>query len=143
MNNPKTTKTNLCLILLAFSVAGTINARAGDKSATNTVQIRSIFLAPASNKEGRDPFFPESTRLIDAAASTNRVPQITSLKVPGISGPPEHRLAIINNHTFAVGDEGDVLTATGRIHLKCVDIQTDAVVVEVNGQLHRIKLEQE
>jgi hypothetical protein len=145
MNN---SKINLGLIILAFSVAGAINARAENKSATNTVstnmvQIRSIFIAPTSNKEGRDPFFPESTRLADAAASTNHVPEITSLKVPGIFGTPDHRLAIINNHTFAVGEEGDVLTATGRIHLKCVDIQADAVVVEVNGQQHRIRREQE
>ena len=137
-----TFKINLCLIPLTFSVVGTINARAENNSSTNTVQIRSIFIAPTSNKDGRDPFFPESTRMVQVSP-TNHVAEITSLKVPGISGPPDHRLAIINNHTFAAGDECDVLTTTGRIHLRCVEIQKDAVIVEVNGQLHRIILEQE
>jgi len=135
------TKTKLCLLVLAASTAGALLARADSKPTNSVPHIRSVFTAPKNSKEGRDPFFPESTRLVDISAPTNRAPEITSLTVPGISGTPEHLLAIINNHTFAVGDEGDVLTATGRIHLRCVEIQTNAVVVEVDGQLHRIKLE--
>ena len=42
-------------------------------------------------------------------------------------------MAIINNHTFAVGDEGDVITPSGRVHLRCIDIQPGTVVIEVNG----------
>jgi hypothetical protein len=141
------TKTNLCLLVLAASTVGTILARADNKPTnsnklTNSVpNIRSVFVVPKNTQEGRDPFFPESTRLVDVSTPTNRTPEITSLTVPGISGTPDHLLAIINNHTFAVGDEGDVLTTTGRIHLRCVEIQTNAVVVEVGGQIHRIKLE--
>ncbi len=135
--------TNLWLLALALSTVGAVSAHAGNASTNSAPQIRSIFVLPSNTKEGRDPFFPESTRLVDVAAPTNHVAEITSLKVPGISGPPEHRLAIINNHTFAVGDEGDVLTTGGRIHLRCIEIHADAVVVEVNGQLHRINLEKE
>lgn len=134
-------KTNLCLLVLAASTVGAILAHADSKPTNSVAQIRSVFVAPKNSKEGRDPFFPESTRLMDVSPPTNRTPEITSLTVPGISGTPEHLLAIINNHTFAVGDEGDVLTKTGRIHLRCIEIQTNAVVVEVDGQLHRIKLE--
>jgi hypothetical protein len=50
-------------------------------------------------------------------------------------------LAIINNHTFGVGDEGDVLTPSGKIHLRCLEIHPDMVIVEIGGKIHRINLE--
>lgn len=115
-------------------------------AATNQT-IQSVFEIPNSPKDGRDPFFPESSRMAEAhaaasaAAASRNVAEVTALKVPGISGTPGHLLAIINNHTFAVGDEGDVTTSTGRIHLRCVDIQHDSVTVEVNGRTHKIKVE--
>ena len=50
----------------------------------------------------------------------------------------DHRLVIINNHTFAAGDEGDVITRDGRIHLSCIEIKTNSVVIEVGGQRHEL-----
>ena len=63
---------------------------------------------------------------------------MTSLVVKGFSGSMDHRLVIINNHTFAVGDEGDVVTSAGRIHLNCIEIKTNSVVIEVGGQRHEL-----
>lgn len=137
----KTTKTTLYLLALSVSWIGAITVHAEDKTTETASQFRSIFIVPTSNKEGRDPFFPESTRWLPVAAPTKHAPEFTSLKVYGISGSPEHLLAIINNHTFAAGDEGDVLSDSGKIHLRCIEIQANAVIVEVNGQLHRINLE--
>ncbi len=108
---------------------------------TGSAQIQSVFIMPTSSKDGRDPFFPESTRTVDAMAAASHIVEITSLKVPGISGTPGHLLAIINNHTFAVGDEGDVLTTSGRVSLRCLEIHTDYVIVEINGQIHRLNLD--
>jgi hypothetical protein len=104
--------------------------------------IQSVFTTPTSLKDGRDPFFPESGRAMENAMAQNHTVEISSLKVPGISGTPGHLFAIINNHTFAVGEEGDVKTAGGPVHLRCVDIQNSAVLVEINGQIHRIAVEQ-
>ena len=67
--------------------------------------------------------------------------EITSLKYMGLSGTQGRLFAIINNHTFTVGDDGDVMTTSGRVHLRCVEINANEVMVEINGQLHRIKLE--
>lgn len=99
---------------------------------------RSLFITPNSVKEGRDPFFPDSTRVYDAVTQVNpnRKVDATSLVVRGISGSLNRRFVIINNHTFASGEEGDVLTATGRAHIHCVEIRSDSVVVEINGQRH-------
>jgi hypothetical protein len=105
---------------------------------------RSVFVQPASVKDGRDPFFPESTRARAEAATpaaAARTLDTTSLKVHGISGTSEHLLAIINNHTFAEGDEGDVMTASGRLHIRCVEIRPDSVTVQVGGHTQRLNLE--
>jgi hypothetical protein len=103
--------------------------------------IPSVFVLPTSVRDGRDPFYPESVRAVENAMATAHTVEITSLKVPGVSGTPGHLFAIINNHTFAVGEEGDVKTAGGPVHLRCVEIQNNVVIVEINGQLHRLNVE--
>ena len=42
-------------------------------------------------------------------------------------------MVIINNHTFALGDEGDVQTTSGRVHIRLAEIRATSVVIEVNG----------
>jgi len=139
MNTSKTFTTLLTLALAALAI-GTMAAAADNKPATAATGIRSVFVLPSSTKEGRDPFFPESTRVADAlaqAAATKPV-DITTLTVRGISGTSGHLLAIINNHTFAVGEEADMQTSSGRTHVRCVEIHTDSVLVEINGQMRRL-----
>jgi hypothetical protein len=51
-------------------------------------------------------------------------------------------LAIINNHTFAAGDEGEVSTSAGKLHIRCLEVGNDHVNVMVNGQYHRLKLQE-
>jgi len=100
---------------------------------------RSLFTVPADSRAGRDPFFPDSTRPYEAVAAANpRVADVTSLVLKGFSGSLNNRLVIINNHTFAAGDEGDVTTPVGRIHLTCIEIKTNSVVIEVGGQRHEL-----
>jgi hypothetical protein len=90
---------------------------------------------PESPKEGRDPFFPNSMRpYVEAHAQPGMAPELSSLKLEGISRHGNRVFVIINDETFAVGDESDVKTATGRIHVLCVQIKTDSVVVEAGGQ---------
>lgn len=106
---------------------------------TMTNAIRSIFILPSDPREGRDPFFPDSTRPYKLAAAANpRAADVSSLVVKGFSGSMDRRLVIINNHTFAAGDEGDVITPAGRIHLSCIEIKTNSVVIEVGGQRHEM-----
>jgi len=100
---------------------------------------RSIFVLPAKPEEGRDPFFPKSSRPYEAAVTaTNQNVEITALVVRGISGTPDHRLVIINTHTFATGDDADVLTGQGRIHVRCIEIKPRSVIIEVRGQRHEL-----
>jgi hypothetical protein len=101
--------------------------------------LRSVFVVPTNPKEGRDPFFPNSNRPYERAqAGQPHVGDITALVLKGISGPPDRRLAIINNHTFGVGDEENIVTPQGTIHVRCIEIKTGSVVIESGGQRHEL-----
>jgi hypothetical protein len=120
--------------MLAAALSGGSLAAAPASPAPKAIQIpHSTFIIPTSPKEGCDPFFPSSTRLYDSVAPTH-IAAVTSLLLRGISGPPGHRLVIINNHTFADGDQGDVAVPGGKIHVRCIEIKAASVVVEAGGQ---------
>lgn len=105
-------------------------------AAAPVVPERSIFVIPTNVKDGRDPFFPESTRAAqstEAAPTETRTVEVSTLKVKGFYRDAKSALVIINNHTFAVGDEGDVITAGRRVHVRCLEIRPNLVVIEANG----------
>ena len=130
----------LTAILLPVAMLGALplSAAPANQSAKTNL-LRSVFILPTNPGEGRDPFFPKSNRPYEMApAATNNVAEVTALVVKGTSGSPDHRLVIINNHTFAAGDTADVLTEQGRIRVHCVEIKPRVVVIEVGGQYHEL-----
>lgn len=103
------------------------------------VPPRSVFTQPNGPREGRDPFFPESSRVFDAnTVSTHAAETATTLAIKGYSVVNGRPIVIINNHSFVVGDEGDVLSGSNRAHVRCLEIRPGTVVVEVNGARHEI-----
>jgi hypothetical protein len=125
--------------LVMLNLIGASTAWAETPPPAKPVVERSVFTQPNSPREGRDPFFPESPRPYESAQPAKRGPEIfTYLKSPGYSETGNKRYVIINNHTFSVGDEGDVLTSAGRLHLRCLEIRTNLTVVEFNGQRREI-----
>ena len=120
-------------------VSPLIAAPTNQSQPAKTNLLRSVFILPANPGEGRDPFFPKSNRPFETAMNvTNNTVEVTALVVKGVSGSPDHRLVIINNHTFAVGDIADVITDMGRIRVHCVEIKPRSVVIEVGGQYHEL-----
>jgi hypothetical protein len=116
--------------------AASVTALRGET--TNAVPVRpvpphSVFVMPANAREGRDPFFPESTRPYEEAVTTKTVVDASAFTVKGISFENGRAMAIINNHTFAVGDEGEVLTGGKRVNIRVAEIRGGVVVIEVNG----------
>ena len=104
---------------------------------------KSGFLIPSTPKEGKDPFFPHSTRLFaSVVVKTNLQPAALGpeLHLNGISGTTDRRLAIINNQTFAVNEEGEVPANRGRAHIRCLEIKADSVLVEVSGEQRVLRL---
>lgn len=97
---------------------------------------------PAGTRDGRDPFFPESTRPYeDAVVAKPTQPVVANLfTVKGESVEGGHAMVIINNHTFAEGDEGDVSTPNGRVHLRLIEIRGNIAVIETDGNKHELNI---
>ena len=96
----------------------------------------SVFINAATPQEGRDPFFPQSTRhkpQVFQPTTSGPSVAIAELELKGISGGADHRLAIINNRTFESGEEGTVNSNVGRVRLTCKEINADSVRVILNG----------
>ncbi|HEY4414734.1 MAG TPA: hypothetical protein VGO57_03495 [Verrucomicrobiae bacterium] len=130
----------LAALLAVGGVAFGQPAKPAKPADTKPVPARSVFTQPLNAREGRDPFFPESTRPFEtAAAASGHVVEIPTLFIKGFSGTPGHYLIIINNHTFAAGDEGDVTAGASRIHIRCIEIKPNTVLVEANGQQRELK----
>lgn len=103
---------------------------------------RSVFIQPNIPKDGRDPFFPTSMRpYASAVVSKGKTEDLSSLQIRGKSGTLDRPLVIINDVTFAVGDDRDVITPNGRIHIHCLEIVGDVAVIEASGQQHRLRFE--
>jgi len=128
----------ILLIALAGAGAPALFGDAPKPAPAKPAPAHSVFAMPTSAREGRDPFFPESTRPYEDAVVAKRTVDANAFAVKGISYEHGHAMVIINNHTFAVGDEGDVLTANGRTHIRLVEIKRDVVVIEVNGSRREI-----
>jgi hypothetical protein len=137
-------------LLLPLVVAGTSPALAAPRGQPDKpVEVaKSIFIYPSSPKQGRDPFFPRSTRpyIDNPVTLTNSAPKIiSSLTLKSILGDGPQALAIINNHAFAEGDEGEVTTSEGRrLHIRLLEIKlkTKSAIVEVGGQNIELHLEE-
>lgn len=113
------------------------------KQPTNEIP-RSVFTIPSETTEGRDPFFPN---LVDSEASTKAgksgktggKPATAEFVLQGISGSGDRRLAVIGGHSFAAGEESDVLVPTGRVRIRCLEIKDDSVIIEIGGERREIR----
>ncbi|MCW5555719.1 MAG: hypothetical protein KIS67_26615 [Verrucomicrobiae bacterium] len=112
-----------------------------DESVTAMSAIpRSEFKIPTSPAEGRDPFYPASTRIYDLNKETKPVtvpkpPAVVDLVLSGVSGSADKALAVINNVNFGVGDSLEVVSGKERVRVVCLEINVQAgtAVIEVNG----------
>lgn len=132
---------NLAAVFLPLAVVELPLAAAPIMPSASTNAPQSVFVMPDSPKEGRDPFFPNSMRpFVETHQLNNTQPELSALKLEGITSGRGHFFAIINDVTFGVGDEADVKTPTGKIHVRCVQIKANDVVVEAGGQLLTLTL---
>jgi hypothetical protein len=136
-------KTLLTIFIAAAALKALADAPAATNApAKNTGPIKSVFSQPKKFAEGRDPFFPDSTRAYQAvmAENTSKTVELSALVVKGYYRDKTGAYVIINNRTFGVGEDRDVQTPGGHVHIKCVDILPDNVVIEYNGSLHQLPI---
>lgn len=130
-------------ILLLFTVP---SVRAAETTTTEDQagqarQHTSTFALPRTLNEGRDPFYPTSTRVIAMTRPTpTKAPGPATLELKGISGTPERPLAIINNQTLAVGEEQPVSTPQGRVKVMCLAIEGTKVMIRAQGKTRQLTL---
>jgi hypothetical protein len=84
---------------------------------------------------GRDPFFPNSLRRGKTVqdAVVEPVANFNNIVLKGTSGTAEKRLAILNNKTFAAGEEGELRIGGQLTKIKCVEVREKSVVISING----------
>jgi hypothetical protein len=63
-----------------------------------------------------------------------------TLQLKGISGPPQHRFAIINDGTFEPMEKALVRVGQTNVSLRCLEIREDSVIIQVNGASHTQQL---
>ena len=144
-NNKSTRGVSLALVI------GLCFARGGDRTASTTkpevASLKSTFLDDAN--AGKDPFFPESIRRRVTpvhASPTNAVPQtnvlLDQIRLKGISGTKDQRLALLNYKTFAQGETGDLRVGGTNVKITCREIHDGSVLIEVSGvsELRELKL---
>lgn len=129
----------LALILLPEPMLGQESPGAdGDKQVNAQ---GSTFAMPRTLNEGRDPFYPSSTRVIAMSQPVQKKSAgPATLELKGISGTADRPLAIINNQTMAVGEELNVTTPQGRVKVMCLAIQGTKVRIKAQGQTRELLL---
>jgi hypothetical protein len=130
MNLRAHTISRLQAVLLLLASAGLLTLAAAPAPAP-TARLdmpKSSFVYPIRPSEGRDPFFPSSSRPYQDNPEAPKVgPSLTDVSLKSIMGTPPHVFAIINNHTFESGGEGDIIAKDGRrMHIRCVVINPKA-----------------
>jgi len=131
----------LCAVALTLAFLG--HAAQTNRAPAAVPVPRSLFMT--NDAAGVDPFFPGSTRRkvqqdSEDGRKTARPVGVGALQLKGIMGPPDKRIALINNLTFAKGEEGEVRVPGGKLKIKCVDIRPKSVVVTLEGQTEEHEL---
>ena len=117
-------------------------AKTASGSLTNSAEPDiplSQFVMPANPKAGRDPFFPSSMHPYAIKSAAKAVVAEVTLTLNGIT---PGKFVMINGRTFSAGEEGDVKTAAGSAHVRCLQIKEDSAIVEMNGLKRELHLRQ-
>jgi len=144
--------TYLPVLSLALTLAGpgAVKVEAATSKAPGTYVVPSVklvaippsvFTIPATPRDGRNPFFPQSVVAAPVITFKPNSPlDFSSFVLNGITSPPK-RTAMINGRTFEAGEEGEVkLASGGKVMIKCQEIKTDSAVILVNGQPRELRL---
>jgi len=125
--------------------------QAGDPAGAALVPVlkpvpKSVFIIPTSSADGRDPFFPNSTRA-PGSAQPDRPAHVDAIPSPfvlnGVNMLPGSRTAIINGRTIAEGETANIPTATGDVAVHLLEFKNNAVVIQFGSQTNELHMRNE
>ena len=136
-------------VLMFGLAARAAEAPAAPAKSFALVAPKSVFAYDAS--AGKDPFYPNSTRRQEvaatSAATTNVVVQpvayyLDKIALKGISGVKGQMLAILNSSTVGVGELAEIKCGPQVVKVRCREIRDRSVVIELEGggEVREIKL---
>jgi hypothetical protein len=134
-----------CGAMTLYSGTPSTNTPAAKTTSTNTPAVTNaipLSVFDVNLASGRDPFFPRSGRraiTVTAATETTATTDPASLTLHGLSHDAKRPMATINNQTFLAGEEGEVVTSTGRLRIRCEEIKVDSVIISI-GSSQRLEL---
>jgi len=123
-----------------MAVVGPMSAAPTAPAATPKLEMpKSVFTIPEIPSQGRDPFYPDSARPYvnnnKGPAKSANAPSLSDLTVRSILPSGDRIFAIINDRTFAPGDEGPVHTKDGqRLMVRCLSINVTSGTVTVESE---------
>jgi hypothetical protein len=102
---------------------------------------QSVFQIPGPGFPGRDPFYPNSSRVSrEAIPVVTQAPAHADLVLKAISGTAARPLAMINGVTFEIGEEREVRTIQGRVRVRLMSVQGLKVTIAVGNQTRELEL---
>jgi hypothetical protein len=137
-------------VAVLFALMGMENAARAEENAPKAVGPlpvpKSVFIIPTNVKEGRDPFFPNSSRAPGSEqVQVDPHSNVMSLLIlNGLNLKPGGHTAMINGHTMAEGETADIMTSSGTISVHCVKITDgNTVIVEVGSKTQELHMRNE
>ncbi len=153
LNSPAIPLLGICLGLWAqaplFAAQAQANTKpagpaSGAASRAAPAEIpKSVFVIPATAKEGRNPFFPQSAQPLPELdkSQKNRPFEPGWFTLNGITPNGPKRTCMINSRTFEAGESGEVKLPSGaRMLIKCEEIRNDSVIIIVNGERRELRM---
>jgi hypothetical protein len=119
-----------------FWLTGLARGAETNRPPAGAVVPQSVFVSEGDI--GRNPFFPNSRRLRNRQPDNSTKAPVTQdysqlLVLKGITGPPENRIALINNLTFAKGEEAEVRAGGGKVRVRVLEIRDKSVLINIPG----------
>src|SRR5262245_31868393 len=142
----------VCTATVLFSTSATAAPPAKDASKKTDSKPEALvplasFVIPGGPQDGRDPFFPASTRPFvnqqpQPQKGTNPQPTVSPLNLTLNGIIPGSKLAMVNGRTFAEGEEGDVVVNGLRKRIRCLKVKDESAIIELlpEGERRELKM---
>jgi hypothetical protein len=141
----------VCFLVLlsvtAYSAPASKDAKKAEikRSTTNSEVVipLSVFVVPQTPKDGKDPFFPASTRPYVNLQPIVKGQKPQVIEVPlTLTGIIPLKLAMVNGRTFSEGEEGEVVVNGTRKKIRCVKVKQECAIVELlpEGERRELKM---